>query len=105
MDEKKKHIDHLVETHTRKKAELRETGRNIASSETPIVVAFVDLAESTQMKQDREPEEWLGFVFDFIQRVDQLAKLADGTVVKRIGDELMITFKDVRASEQFVSAH
>ena len=26
MDEKEKHIDHLVETHTRKKAELRETG-------------------------------------------------------------------------------
>jgi class 3 adenylate cyclase len=67
-------------------------------------VAFVDLAESTQMKQDREPPEWLGSIFEFIKRVDQRARDADGTVVKRIGDELMITFKDVQASERFVGS-
>jgi hypothetical protein len=56
------------------------------------------------MKQGREPEEWLGFVFEFIQRVDQLARVADGTVVKRTGDGLMVTFKDVQASERFVGS-
>ena len=37
-----------------------------------------------------------GFVFEFIQRVDQLARVADGTVVKRIGDELMVTLRTYR---------
>jgi class 3 adenylate cyclase len=104
MEETKKTIDELVATRTGKRAELLEIGRRIASSATPIVVAFVDLAESTQMKQDREPEEWLGYVFEFIKRVDELAKDAAGTLVKRIGDELMITFTDVQASERFVDS-
>jgi class 3 adenylate cyclase len=104
MDEAKKHIDELVATQNRKRAELVAIGKEIALSATPIVVAFVDLAESTQMKQDREPEEWLGYVFEFIQRVDQRARDADGTVVKRIGDELMVTFRDVQASERCVDS-
>jgi hypothetical protein len=37
-------------------------GHKIASSATPIVVTFVDLAESTQMKQDRAPEDWLRYL-------------------------------------------
>jgi class 3 adenylate cyclase len=98
------HLDELVATQTQKQAELLAVGRQIASSATPIVVAFVDLAGSTQMKQDRGPEEWLGHVFEFIQRVDQRARAANGTVVKRIGDELMVTFKHVQASECFIDS-
>src|SRR5712691_4508633 len=104
MGTRPKHIDELVATRNQKQAELLTIGHKIASSATPIVVAFVDLAESTQMKQDHTPEEWLGYVFEFIQRVDQLARGADGTVVKRIGDELMVTFNDVQASERFVDS-
>ena len=103
MDELKKNIDELVETRHRKKEELLVIGQEIASSVRPIVVAFVDLAESTQMKQDREPEEWLGYIFDFIKTVDQRAEDADGTMIKRIGDELMVTFKDVQAAELFIN--
>jgi hypothetical protein len=58
MEETKKHLDELVATQAQKRDKLRAIGREIASSATPIVVAFVDLAESTQMKQGREPEEW-----------------------------------------------
>jgi class 3 adenylate cyclase len=104
MDETKKHIDDLVATRNQKVADLQTMGRKIASPATPIVVGFVDLAESTQMKQDRAPEEWLGYVFEFIQRVDQMAKGAGGTVVKRIGDELMVTLKAVEAAERFVDS-
>ena len=60
MEETKKHLDELVATQAQKRDKLRAIGREIASSATPIVVAFVDLAESTQMKQGREPEEWPG---------------------------------------------
>jgi class 3 adenylate cyclase len=104
MDETKKHIDELVMARNQKWAEFVEVGKEIALSATPIVVAFVDLSESTQMKEDRKAEEWLGYVFEFLQRVDQLARSADGTVVKRIGDELMVTFKDARASECFIDS-
>lgn len=47
MDETKKQIDELVATRIQKQAELLANGREIASSAKPIVVAFVDLAEST----------------------------------------------------------
>jgi class 3 adenylate cyclase len=104
MDEIKKYIDELVTTRKRKQVELIQIGQEIASLATPIVVAFVDLADSTQMKQNCEPEEWLGYIFDFIQRVDHRAIEADGTVIKRIGDELMVTFKEVLAAERFVNS-
>jgi class 3 adenylate cyclase len=98
-----KNIDELIAARTLKKAELREIGIRISSPSTPVVVAFVDLAESTRMKQF-EPEEWLGFVFEFIRCVDELASVADGTVVKRNGDELMLTFNGVQASARFVDS-
>jgi class 3 adenylate cyclase len=104
MDETIKHIDELVAARNKTRAELLTMGHEIASLATPVVVTFVDLAESTQMKQDRAPEEWLGDIFEFIQRVDQLARAPGGTVVKRIGDELMVSFKEVQASERFVDS-
>jgi class 3 adenylate cyclase len=100
MDEK--HIDELVAKQKQKLNELREIGQEITSSATPIVVAFVDLAKSTQMKHDTVPEEWLGYIFDFTKRVGQKAKEADGSMIKRIGDELMVTFKEGLAAERFV---
>ena len=104
MEKSKKHIDKLVTTRMLKQDELVEIGRKIAALSTPIVVAFVDLAESTQMKQDRKPEEWLGYIFEFIKHVEQRAQEAKGLVVKRIGDELMVTFQSVQASERFVDS-
>jgi class 3 adenylate cyclase len=99
-----KHIDELVTTRIQKQAELVAISQKIASSATPIVVGFADLAASTQMKQDREPEEWLEYVFEFIRCIDRQARNAGGTVVKRIGDELMVTFNDVQASERFIDS-
>lgn len=63
---------------------------------------FVDLSDSTAMKQGREPEEWLGSVFEFIRRCEYLAGITSGTVVKRIGDEVMLTFAQCGDSENFV---
>ena len=104
MDESEKHIDELVATRKRKQDELLQIGQQIASLATPKVVAFIDLAESTQLKQDRKPEEWLGYIFEYIECIDQLARDANGTVIKRIGDEVMATFNDVQASECFVKS-
>jgi hypothetical protein len=62
MDETTKNIDELVATRNQRVADLQSMGHKIASSATPIVVTFVDLAESTQMKQDRAPEDWLRYL-------------------------------------------
>ncbi|MDO8291865.1 MAG: adenylate/guanylate cyclase domain-containing protein [Gallionella sp.] len=99
-----KSIDNLVSTHLEKQLELVTLGRKIAQSATPVVVAFVDLSESTQMKQDHQPDIWLGYVFGFIQFIDQKCRAANGTTVKRIGDELMLTFSDVPSCEAFLQA-
>jgi hypothetical protein len=64
-------IDRLVESRALKTTELQELGQLIAESSTPIVVAFIDLANSTQMKQEQahDPAEWLGYVFQFIRKI------------------------------------
>ena len=104
MSEDIRHIDEIIETLQKKEKELRELGQEIRSSATPLVIVFIDLAESTLIKQAVEPEEWLGYVYSFIRSVDQLTQQTGGTVVKRIGDELMLTFSNVENSEKFLEA-
>ena len=55
------------------------------------------------MKSDMEPGDWLGLVYEFIRRCDHIAKLTSGTIVKRIGDEVMITFQKTEDSEKFIN--
>ena len=50
-----KHIDDLVVARRRKKSELVELGAEIAASARSVVVAFVDMADSTAMKHEHEP--------------------------------------------------
>ncbi len=104
MSDRAKSIDQIIEKQELRQDELQEIGAEIRSSSSKIVVAFIDLADSTQLKQDQEPDIWLGSVYRFLKKGDQLAKAASGTVVKRIGDELMVTFPDTAASENFIKA-
>ncbi len=98
-----KHIDEIVENLQKKAKEMKDLGREIRESATSLVVAFIDLADSTLIKEEVDPEEWLGYIYSFIRSVDQVAREVGGTVVKRIGDELMLTFTNVENSEQFLS--
>lgn len=95
-------IDDLVATHREKQLELLALGRKIAQSATATVVAFVDLSESTALKQSSEPDGWLGYVYGFIEFIDEKCRAAQGTTVKRIGDELMLTFPTVTLAETFL---
>lgn len=104
MSAQEKHIDEKIKERALKKGELADLGDEIALSARPTVVAFIDLADSTAMKEDRAPEEWLGSVYEFLIRVSDLVKAAGGTVVKRIGDEVMATFTKVEQSEAFINA-
>jgi class 3 adenylate cyclase len=103
MNDMTQHIDDIVNAQIQKCTQLRAIGQKIASSSTHIIVAFIRLAESAQLKQYRLPEEWPGYVFEFVKEVDGLARSADEPVVTRIGDELMLTFTNTRASEKFVA--
>jgi hypothetical protein len=55
------------------------------------------------MKSEYGPEEWLGRVYQFLRRGEQLTSAAKGTVVKRIGDELMLRFDTVEQCETFLA--
>jgi class 3 adenylate cyclase len=97
-----KNIDDLVRRRREKRAELAEIGSEIMSSARDVVVLFIDLTDSTAMKESDAPESWLGYIFEFIESIDKFAKESKGTVVKRIGDELMLTFQNVEDSESFL---
>lgn len=100
----KKHIDDLItrrETHV---AELRQIGEEIRKSARKAAVAFIDLSDSTSLKEASEPEVWLGYVYKFIRSIERLIQQFGGTVVKRIGDEVMATFETVSQCEGFVGA-
>jgi class 3 adenylate cyclase len=104
MNDMTQHVDDIVNAQIPKCTELQAIGQKIASSSSHIVVAFIHLAESTQLKQYRLPEQWPGYVFEFVNEVDGLARSADSTVAIRIGDEIMVTFTNTRASEKFVDS-
>ena len=90
MDGTKKNIDGARrDSKIRKQAELLAIGQEIVSSVMPIVVIFVDFGRiDGDGSRIASRKIGLGYVFEFIQRVDQRARDADGTVVKRIGDQL-----------------
>lgn len=98
-----KHVDDLVREHQQKQHELQILGDKLKKSARPVVVCFIDLAGSTALKTKVAPAEWLGYVYQFLAAVDGHARSSGGTVVKRIGDELMVVFPDTNASEQFLS--
>ena len=97
-------IDAKIRERALRKSELEDLGQEISSSTRDVVVCFVDLSDSTDMKHDGNPDEWLGYVYEFLRRLTDHVASANGTVVKRIGDELMATFDGVAAAEKFVSA-
>lgn len=100
----KKHIDDLVARREIREAELREIGNEIRKSARAAAVAFIDLSDSTALKESTEPEIWLGNVYRFIRSVENCVRQFDGAVVKRIGDEVLATFESVSQCEQFLDA-
>jgi len=100
----KKHIDDLVARREIREAELKEIGNEIRKSARTAAVVFIDLSDSTALKESTEPEIWLGNVYRFIRSVENCVRQFDGAVVKRIGDEVLATFESVLQCEQFLDA-
>jgi class 3 adenylate cyclase len=98
------YLDAKIREHSLRKSELEDLGQEIAASARPTVVTFIDLAGSTEIKEGTTPEEWLGFIYEFIRRCSQLIQESKGTVIKRIGDEVMATFRGADDAESFLIA-
>jgi class 3 adenylate cyclase len=98
-----RHVDDLLRSVQDKRRELKDMGSRLAKSAHFLVVCFVDLAESTALKSKLPADEWLGYIYEFLTAIDRHARSSKGTVVKRIGDEVMIAFTDSAASEQFLA--
>jgi class 3 adenylate cyclase len=103
MHEAANSLRSLIETLQTKRDEVRRTGEAIRRSVSRAAVAFIDLSNSTAMKSEMDPDIWLGRTYAFLQLVERSAKEQDGTVVKRIGDEVLATFAAPAAAEQFVA--
>lgn len=101
---KKKHIDELIARRESQETELRRIGDEIQKSGRKAAVVFIDLSDSTALKESRKPEVWLAFVYRFIRSIERLVRQGEGIVVKRIGDEVLATFESVSQCEKFVSA-
>jgi class 3 adenylate cyclase len=99
-----KNVDDLIRLRREKQLELQKIGKEIKESGEHIIVAFVDLANSTELKARLQPDEWLGYVYAFLQAAHGHACSSGGTVVKRIGDELMLSFREGTNAEKFLNS-
>jgi class 3 adenylate cyclase len=96
------YVDQRVKQGALTQPELELLSEEIAASARATVVVFIDLTDSTLMKYQRPAKDWIGSVYEFIKRCDFLAQQRGGTIVKHIGDEVMITFPEIDASEVFL---
>jgi len=88
--------------------ELEKLRHQLSRSRGPLVVAFIDLCGSTELK--RQPQErWLPIVGEFLLDVTRCVSRNKGRVVKYIGDEVLAIFehpnarKTISQAESFVS--
>ncbi len=98
----RRHADQKIKERPLNQVELALLGEEIAASARSTVIVFIDLTDSTLMKYQKPVEEWIGLVYEFIKRCDHLAQQRGGTVVKHIGDEVMVTFPEVASAETFL---
>lgn len=96
-------INDTVLAYRQKKAELAALGEGIKGSAKNEAILFIDLADSTAIKQKLAPEEWLDFIFAFIETMVKHAEKNRGYVVKAIGDEVMFSFDLVIDAENFIN--
>jgi len=92
----------------RERREFEKLKRQLSQSRGPVVVAFIDLCGSTDLK--RQPQEkWLPIVGEFLLDVTRCVCRQKGGVVKYIGDEVLAIFEHsskkvmISRAETFVS--
>jgi class 3 adenylate cyclase len=95
-------LDALVTSYIGREADLAKLGQEIADATQNQAVVFLDLVDSTSMKLAAAPHRWLGHVYRFFEGVTQLAVETQGSVVKHIGDAVLVTFGDLRDCEAFI---
>jgi class 3 adenylate cyclase len=95
-------VEELLNQQGRKRAELAEIEREMQESKRPAAVVFADLSGSTAMKENRADQEWLNFIYQFIEAVSEAIRTAGGSLAKRIGDGLLGVFPDVASAETFL---
>ena len=83
-DSGKKHIDDLVVRRERSEAELKEIGNQIRTSARTAAVVFIDLKDSTALKESTDAEIGLASIYCFLQTLDQKVRHFGGTLVDRI---------------------
>lgn len=96
-------VDNLVSKNISLMTEVMSIKNKIAETKINKVILFVDLCNSTELKQNKEDLDWLTDVVLFINILTTNVEKNKGNVIKRIGDEIMATFSDVSDSEKFIN--
>lgn len=97
-----KTVEELLNQQGKKRAELAEIERQMCDSRRSAAIVFVDLVGSTELKEKEPDQEWLSFIYRFVEGVTAHINATGGRLVKRIGDSLLATFDEVSAAENFL---
>jgi class 3 adenylate cyclase len=97
-------VDDLVTRFLQAEDDLATLGKRVEGSGQELAVVFVDLVASTELKHKVTVPRWLGYVIRFLKATADLALANKGTVVKRIGDEIMLTFPTAPAADGFMAS-
>src|SRR5260370_29413282 len=95
-------VDELLDQQGWKRKELEEIEAKLKESRRFTAIVFVDLCGSTELKENETDQVWLGFIYRFIEMVNQQIRTAGGMLVKRTGDGLIAVFDTVTSAETFL---
>jgi len=76
-------------------ADIQELKAILKEKTAPLIIAFIDLAGSTPLKEKHPQETWLPIIARFLSLVSKQVIHSHGNVVKYIGDEIMAVFPNV----------
>ncbi|HEV2249787.1 MAG TPA: adenylate/guanylate cyclase domain-containing protein [Candidatus Limnocylindria bacterium] len=67
-------------------------GRAATSERRPLTILFADIAGSTSIAEQLDPEDWTVLVQRAFQRLNAIAARYDGTVARLMGDGVLVFF-------------
>jgi class 3 adenylate cyclase len=97
-------IDKMLEEIIGKENDISRLKETIKDSAKDVVIMFVDISGSTSLKETMELKDWLLYIYKFINIISDHAMKTNGIVIKRIGDEVMLSFERAEDTERFIDS-
>ena len=95
-------IDTLVQKYMQKEEEIATIASQINASAKRTAIMLIDLIGSTSLKETSRQDNWLIYIYRFISIISQYVIQSKGVLIKRIGDEVMVSFERAEDVEVFL---